>query len=202
MSMMIVRAFHYTRMTDDEVDRLQAGGVVLTSVDFLRERLGRRVEAGDLSQELADQIVSRTALANAEFGVRDGFWLTALPIPPADSRVNLLVQHWGGEGAYWAFETGSEDQILETLRGIGRGRIVEFQVPIKSALMGETGAGTATNMLDVYASRLGILRYPRDLDLNLVSPLPASAVLKVHSQGEREYDRFAVGYPFSFARPQ
>ena len=48
MSTKTIRAFHYTRMTDDEVDFLLANGVVLTSTTFLRERVNRQVKAGHL----------------------------------------------------------------------------------------------------------------------------------------------------------
>ena len=97
MSKKIVRAFHYTRMMDDEVERLRPAGIMI-SVDFLRERVERRVEAADLSQEPANQVTCRTAHGNAEFGVRDGFWLTALPVHHDDGAVNMLLEHGGREG--------------------------------------------------------------------------------------------------------
>lgn len=198
MSTKTVRAFHYTRMTDDEVDRLRTRGVTLTSVDFLRERIDRRVEAGDLSRRLGDQIVSRTALDNPEFGTRDGFWLSALPIPIDDGSVNLLLQHWGGESAYWTFQTGTEDSVLDALRRIGRARIIELQVPIASVLFGDTGGGTASNILDVYAKLLGIQRYPYGRDLNVIAPLPSSSILRVHNEGETDFHCMGTRYPATF----
>jgi hypothetical protein len=50
MSAKIVRAFHYSRMTDDEIEILRADGIVPTSVGFLKTRVDRQVAAGRLSR--------------------------------------------------------------------------------------------------------------------------------------------------------
>ncbi|MCB5205413.1 hypothetical protein LH464_23415 [Neorhizobium sp. T786] len=102
--------------------------------------------------------------------------------------MNMLLEYWGGEAAYWAFLGTSEDFVLATLRRIGRPRIIEFQVPISCTFYGEAGAGTATSIIDAYATLHGIQRYPRDLDITLTAPLPSSAVLEIHTEGNRTSD--------------
>lgn len=193
------RAFHYSRMTDDEVDAFKTVGIVTTSVDFLRQRVDHQVNSGTMSVAQANRIVKNTALARPEeFGHRDGFWTTATPIHPADEAVNFLVDHWGGESAYWAFQTGSDGDTLDLLKGIGKGRIIEIAVPLSAVNCGDTGAGTASNAFDEFALTLGYDRYPRNLDLHLNQPLPASAILQVHTEGEEDFGKWGEGYPASF----
>jgi hypothetical protein len=192
------RAFHYSRMTDDEAGAFMADGINLTSKDFLRKRVDRQVDAGTMSSVQGDLIVSKTALARPrEFGERNGFWTTATPIHPDDGAVNMLVGYWGGESAYWAF-LGENGEMIDLLKSTGRGRILEIAVPLSVVTFGDTGAGTVTNVFDEFAISLGYSRYPRNLDLQLVQPLPAAAILRIHTEGDADYQRFGAGYPSTF----
>jgi hypothetical protein len=60
-------------MTDDEVQAVQAEGIVPTSVDSLKQRVDRQVISGTLTREQGDLIIDRGPLQTAAFGVRHGF---------------------------------------------------------------------------------------------------------------------------------
>jgi hypothetical protein len=196
-----LRAFHYTRMTDDEVEAMMANGIVPTSVEFLKQRVDRQVIAGALTQEQGDAIVKRSPLRTADFGVRSGFWSTSSPIHPSDSAVSLLVSHWGGESAYWLL-TGTEDEgIVDILKGIGRGWVIEIAIPLAAANAGLAGFSVARNAVREYASFLGHDLYTAGLDLAIEHSVPASSILRIHSEDEEDYQMIGRGYPVTFKEP-
>jgi hypothetical protein len=56
MEVRTIRAWHYTRLTDAEVDVLRHGGIYPSSLDTIRSRLEAQVAAGAFSQEVADRL--------------------------------------------------------------------------------------------------------------------------------------------------
>lgn len=201
MAAKTVRAFHYSRMTDDEVEALRAEGIVPTAVSSLEQRVNRQVISGTLTREQGDLIIERGSLQAAAFGIRKGFWSSSSPIHPDDAAVNLLVDHWGGESARWLF-TGTEDeQMIEVLKGIGRGRVIEVAISLKDANGGLAGFSAARTSVREYARSLGHQVYPEALDLAIEHPLPASRILKVHTEGEDGYQTMGIGYPSTFIAP-
>jgi hypothetical protein len=201
MAAKTVRAFHYSRMTDDEVQAVQAEGIVPTSVDSLKQRVDRQVISGTLTREQGDLIIDRGPLQTAAFGVRHGFWSTSSPIHPDNAAVNLLVDHWGGESAYWLF-TGPEDRpMVEVLKRIGRGRVIEIAMSLKDPNGGLAGFSAARTAVRGYVRSLDHQIYPEALDLALEHPLPASHILKVHTEGEDGYIAMGRGYPSNYVAP-
>tara|TARA_R110002020_G_C16315967_1_gene774282 strand:+ start:2948 stop:3748 length:801 start_codon:yes stop_codon:yes gene_type:complete len=191
------RAFHYTRMTDGEIDRILRDGIRMTSLELLRERLENAVSDNLLPRDLAERIHSCSALRSPhEFGERQGFWTTACPIDVKDSAVEMLVAHWGGESSYFPFMGGSEDSaMLDVIRKIGRGRILEIEVPMSSTK--DTGPISATRtVFDVVERSLGYKK-PLALDFNSLEPLPPEAIRRVISEGERDYRGVAAGYNYA-----
>ncbi|NJM42720.1 MAG: hypothetical protein HC853_19280 [Anaerolineae bacterium] len=51
-----IRAWHYTRLTDAEIDALRQGGIYPSSLDTIRARFAAQVAAGALTQEVADRL--------------------------------------------------------------------------------------------------------------------------------------------------
>ncbi|WP_149907996.1 hypothetical protein [Mesorhizobium sp. SARCC-RB16n] len=193
MSTKTFRAFHYTRMTDDEVAALWSTGIVTTSLGFLKERVAQQVAAGKLTPEQGQRIVSKSALGRqGELDNRSGFWTVAAPVSPGDNAAKSLVDHWGGEGAYWAFGA-EEPEMLELLKSIGCGRIIEIAVPLSAVKFGDVGAGSATIAFEVFASRLGYDRSRKRLDFNIQHDLAPDSLLKVHSEGDETYHGMGAG---------
>ena len=201
MSAKTVRAFHYSRMTDDEVEALQAEGTVPTSVDSLKQRVDRQVISGTLTREQGGLIVERNPLQRTAFGVRKGFWSSSSPIHPDDAAVNILVDHWGGESAHWLFTGTGDEPMVEVLTRIGRGRVVEIAMPLKEANGGLAGFSAARTAVREYARSLGHQVYPEALDLAIEHRLPASSILKVHTEGEDGYIAMGRGYPSTYVAP-
>jgi len=51
-----IRAWHYTRMTDAEIDTLRLKGIYPSSLENIRSRFDAQVVAGAFSQEVADRL--------------------------------------------------------------------------------------------------------------------------------------------------
>ena len=65
----IIRAWHYTRLADAEVDDLTRDGVCLSTLESFRGRLDARVAAGDLNLEQAEELY-RASRIHSERGMR------------------------------------------------------------------------------------------------------------------------------------
>ncbi|MHC2574694.1 hypothetical protein ACVMH6_007022 [Rhizobium leguminosarum] len=191
------RAFHYTRMTDSEVERILRAGIRTTSLDLLNERLQSVVEEKLLKPEIAETIYRSSALHSPhEYGDRRGFWTTACPIDVTDSAVDMLVGHWGGESSYFPFMGGAEDEaMLSAIQGIGRGRILEIEVPMSSTQGVGPHSATKT-MFDVVERSFGH-ENSLALDFNSLEPLPPSAIIRVISEGEAEFDDVATAFGYT-----
>jgi hypothetical protein len=192
MSSKTLRAFHYTRMTDEEVEAILSDGITPASVEFLKQRVDRQVSAGRLTKEQGEKIVAHNRLYTTDFGVRGVFWATTLPHHPDDSAVSPLVSHWGCESAYQLLTGRADEDLIALLRGIGRGRVVEIAVPLQKANGGLAGFGVATNAVREYARSLGYEVYSGGHDLNIEQPLPASNVLRIHTEGDEDYKAFGA----------
>lgn len=197
-----VRAFHYTRMTDGEVEALLNEGIQPTSPDFLRRRIDRNVEAGLLAQEQGDVIFGRSPLHTVEYGDRKGFYATSTPVHPSSGDVDRLVGNWGGESAYWCFTTESDAPMIELLQSIGRGRVLEIAVPLKDACGGFGASSVTKVVMAEFARKLGFELRPEVRDIYVEHPLPASSILRIHSEGDEPYEQFGRGYPENYHSPE
>ena len=122
-----IRAWHYTRLTDAEVDGLTRDGVHLSTLESLRARLDALVAAGDLSPEQADELYRASRLHNERKIREKKFWMTSHPEPVDDPGVRELLGRWGGEVAYAGLESGT---LLNHLQTIGKPRVLEIAVPL------------------------------------------------------------------------
>jgi hypothetical protein len=191
-----IRCFHYSRMIDEEVEALKETGIVVTSLNFLRERLDRLVGLGHMDQAVADMVHLGSALSDdIQYGRRNGmFWVCATPIETGDGCVTMLLGSWGGESTYWTVE---DRAIAEVLKTIGRSRIIELAVPMQVAL--HSGPSEiARRFVDLRMNQLGLTKKDIATDFYLERNLPPDAVLAVHTRGEDRFDTMAQGYPASF----
>ncbi|WP_147448154.1 hypothetical protein [Mesorhizobium sp. YM1C-6-2] len=186
-----IRTFHYTRLADDEVERLMEVGIELSDTAPMRRRLNARVAAGDFSPEQADEIFQASALHSEAYGKRCGmFWTCGLPYPSDCPGVARLIAMWGGEAAYWTLQDHKVYGPL--LRGVGAARIVEVAVPLDSA----THFGGASGVVvDAYAKSLGFEREISGLDVCCKDPMPPSSILAIHTKGDGTFELVGRGYP-------
>lgn len=188
-----IRAWHYTRMTDDEVHRLWQGGIYPSSLDNIRSRLAAQVAAGTFTQEVADRLFADSPYESDQCDSRsDKFWMVSHPVEIEDGGVELLLESWGGEAAYfWQRDAALQD----ILRWIGRPRVLEIAMPLVHS---RHGYSAAEAVVSTYGRTLGCRPDKHAFDLYTRQPLAPEYILDVHSEGERNFGAMARGYPADF----
>ena len=124
-----IRAFHYTRLTDDEVISLLRNGIHGSTPETLRQRLEVVVASGYLDRDVADRLYAASPFHSEQRRFRSGkFWLTSYPATVDDRGVIPLMERWGGEVAsMWV----SDPALLEPLLKLGRARVIEVAAPLR-----------------------------------------------------------------------
>jgi hypothetical protein len=185
-----IRAFHYTHMTDEEVAALRGDGIHLSTPTTLQSRLENLVLAGALARTIADKLYAQSPFHSDQLGSRCGkYWMTSHPVEIGDGGVRPLMAHWGGEVAsMWI----RDQSLLARLASIGRPRIVEIAVPIRATRHGYS-AGKA--VVATFARARGCIPEKQAFDLYAKEPLGPSAILAVHTEGDRSFAEMGRGYP-------
>ncbi|MBN8197766.1 hypothetical protein [Thalassospira povalilytica] len=190
-----IRGFHYTRLTEDEVERLGCHGIELSSSDTLRNRLAAQVNFGRISKESASQLYNLSPLQNGQKENRSGqFWLASYPVVVTDHRVQPLLGHWGGEVVYMWLQNPSLIQMVEK---IGRATVLEVCVPL-SATNDVFSASKA--IVRTFAHSLGLNAENGEFDVCVRENLPPEAILKVHQEDSMEFKSLGCGYPESYVK--
>ena len=92
-----IRAWHYTRLTTEEVDSLRREGIHVSTPRTLRSRLDSLVASGALSAQLADTLYAASPFHGDQQGGRSGkFYMASHPVEIQDGGVKPLMAHWGG----------------------------------------------------------------------------------------------------------
>jgi len=183
-----IRGFHYTRLTDDEVQATKRRGIVMTSLQMFREKLDAIVAAGLMSQERSDYVYEHSPLSTGDYGDRAGtFWATTHPLSIDDSGITPFHESWGGEISRWAIE---DEGTLENLRCIGKPRVIEVAIPI--TLTGLVASRIAEQIIAVKGHEP---RLPGGFgaDICISEPLPAANVLCVLTEGDPNFAALGRG---------
>lgn len=189
-----IRAWHYSRLTDSEIDGIRTAGLTPSTVDTLRQRLTDRVAEGILTSDEADFLFKASPFHKDEFGGRtDKFWMVSHPLRIDDSGVTDLLAYWGGESAYF---NHAEGDTLQKLSGIGLPRVLEIAVPIGHTRHAYSAAQAVTN---VYARSLDCHAERGMFDLYAIKPLGPAALLCVLTSGEPEFAALGRSYPGRFS---
>jgi hypothetical protein len=122
-----IRAWHYTRLTDREVEALRRNGIHLSTPQSLRRRFDAIVAEGRLTKAEIEVLWAQK-MFNHQHDSRAGkFWAVSHLQRIDDGGVEPLMKHWGGEAAsMWM----KEPALLETLEGVGRARVVAVAMPL------------------------------------------------------------------------
>lgn len=185
-----VRGWHYTRMTDAEVELLRQRGVYPSNLELIRRRLDSLVEAEEIMPEVADMLFSTSPFHDDEMGGRGGkFWTVSQPLPVTRSDVTPLLRSWGGESIYWRLQ---DADLKASIARIGRPRVLEIATPLDAGTEAYSAAKAVTR---TFAMSLGCKVTKEYLDLHVVRALGPEAVLAVHTEGDDVYPRIARGYP-------
>lgn len=192
MEVRTIRAWHYTRLTDAEVDVLRQGGIYPSSLDTIRSRFAAQVAAGAFNQEVADRLFADSPYQSDQLDSRfDKFWMVSHPVDVEDGGVELLLESWGGESAYfWQRDAALQDMLKQ----IGRPRVLEVAMPLVHS---RHGYSAAEAVVATYGRLLGCRPDKHAFDLYTHQPLGPEHVLAIHSEGEANFNAMARGYPMS-----
>jgi hypothetical protein len=187
-----IRAFHYTRLTENEVASLLRSGIHVSKPETLRQRLEAVVVSGSLARDVADRLYAESPFHSDQLHARSGkFWLTSHPVAVDDRGVVPLMERWGGEVAsMWV-----RDRALSALLKLGRARIIEVAVPL-GATKHSYDAGKA--VVATFARSRDAIPSKFAFDLYVETALPATAVLAVHTKGDAAFESMGRDYPEAF----
>jgi hypothetical protein len=190
MQSRMIRAWHYTRLTAAEVDRLRHEGIHLSTPATLRSRLDLLVASGALSAQLADALYAASPFHSDPLEARSNkFWMVSHPVAIHDGGVEPLMAHWGGEVAsMWTKDTVPYAPLAAT----GEPRVIELAVPL--ALTRDSySAGKA--VVATFGRALGCIPSKHSFDLYATTPLRPDSVLRVHSEGDFSFQAMGLSYP-------
>ena len=189
-----IRAWHYTRLTDSEVETLLTVGIRPSTLETTRQRLDAQIAAGQISGEVGKALFEASPLHDPQQVEprSNKFWLISHPMKVEDDRVTLLLNNWGGEVVYFWLEASHLQQIVGR---IGRARVLEVGVPLDATrhVYSASKAVAAT-----FARRLGCVSDFEAFDLCAIRPLGPEAVLTIHTEGETAFDQIGKRYPIDF----
>lgn len=189
----VIRAWHYTRLTGDEVEYMLQQGLHVSTPATLKSRLHSLVPADLLPSELAETLYARSPFHGSQLAGRSGkFCVVSHPIPVNDSGVKRLLTYWGGEAAsFWM----QDPEVLAVLAGTGKARVLELAVPL--ALTNDAYSA-AQAIVATFAQNLGCVMKQHAFDAFLTSALPPDSILQVHSEGDPSFDALGSGYPAEY----
>ena len=196
MEQRTIRAFHYTRMTDNEVGILRSEGIHLSTPATLERRLGDIVDAGLLSRDIADQIVAESPFViDEQLRARaDKFYLASHPVVIDNPGVKPLLKYWGGEVASMYIR---DKELAARLALWGKPRIIEVAVPMRATTKYHPhSAGCAA--IASFARSRGSITSSHAFDVAVNKPLPATAILAVHTEGDPPFAQMGREYPPDF----
>jgi hypothetical protein len=197
MSERAIRAWHYTRMTDDEVAEMCTKGIYVSTLDSIRRRLDTQVALGTLVQNAADRIFAASPFQGQQHAARTGkFWMTSHPVKPSCTGVAGLLSHWGGESTYFWL---GDQQLIDVLIAIGRPRILEIVVPMEATTRCHSAAEAC---VATFARKLGCQPDKNKFDLYATRALNSDSILTVHTEGDASFIDMGQDFPVGYTDPE
>ena len=185
-----IRAWHYSRMTDDEVENLRLEGIHLSTATTLRSRLESLVASRELTLHQADALFTGSPFHSDQLEARSGkFWMTSHPTAIHDSGVEPLLARWGGEvAAFWT----KDPELRAVLAALGKPKVIELAVPMTLTLHSYCAAKAVTA---AFARTLGCVTSSNAIDLYVTQPLGPDSILRVHGDADPSFQSLGLDYP-------
>jgi hypothetical protein len=189
----VIRAWHYTRLTEKEVEQMLKEGLHLSTPATLRSRLNSLVQANLLTSDRAETLYAASPFHSNQLDGRSGkFWVVSHPTPVSDSGVERLLAHWGGEVAsFWT----EDPALIAGVRGIGQARVLELAIPLAIT---EHTYSAAQAVAATFGQMLGCVVKQHAFDAYVTSALSPGSIVQVHSEGEPSFSALGVGYPAEY----
>lgn len=194
MSERRIRGWHYTRLTDAEVDYLRRDGVYPSTLTTIERRLNTLVAAHLLSTEQAEALYRGSPFHNSEQAEArsNKFWMTAFPLPISYDGIVPFLESWGGESvSFWQREQALRGAVAR----IGKPRVIELSVPLSIT---RHAYSAARAIVAYYGRSIGCEPDGADFEFYATQPLGPDAVLAIHSEGDANFIALANGYPSEY----
>ena len=190
-----IRAWHYTRLTDGEVQAIRDSGVHVSMFEAIRRRLDAQVAASAFSSDVAERLYAASPAHSAEQqpGRLGKFWMTSHPLACDNHGVELLLENWGGECVYFWLR---DEDLKRAVASLGKPRILEVAVPLEAT---NEAYSAAKATVGSFARTLGCDPDFSLFDLYTKRPLAPDAVLKIHTEGEAGFGAIGRNYPAGLA---
>jgi hypothetical protein len=190
-----IRAWHFTRLTDAEVNIIRSNGVYPSTLETIRRRLDLQVADNVFPREIADALFAASPFNfnSQQLESRSNkFWMTSRPREIDDSGVTLLLDNWGGESIYFWLRYAALQKLVASM---GIPRVLEMVVPL-DATRHSYSAGRA--VVATFGRSLGCSPDKEAFDLYSIRALSSETVVAVHSEGEPHFAALGRGYPLGF----
>jgi hypothetical protein len=196
MEIRTIRAWHYTRLTDADVNIILRTGVNTSTLETIRRRLDAQVAASVFSAKTADALFAGSPFHHKEqSGARiNKFWMTSHPLGSDDGGVMPLLGSWGGEAIYFWLQDAT---LKKLVAGIGKPRVLELAVPL-DATRHAYSAGQA--VVATFGQTLGREPNMEAFDLYATRALGPEAVIAIHTEGQPDFGALAREYPAGFRK--
>ena len=183
-----VAGYHCTRLCADEIEIIRSTGLRPLSPDLARERVRRRVEAGDFSLAVGARILAETRADDSNLPERRSgmtwFVFTANPLRE-EAGVGRFFAYWGGEALYVCHE--EDPEVGPALRAAGTACIVEAAVAVRAI---ETYCSVGERVLRCFLHRRDIeTGHDPDVEGFVREPVPGSSICRIIQRKDADFER-------------
>lgn len=181
-----VRAYHCTRLLDQELEQIKTQGLRRLSPALLSARIDMAQRVGAIDADEAQQLHRSHWLNNPrQRAIREGllcFFIGRSLLTDYEFSVDHLLSKWGGEALCFPLEGRPSEKRLQ---GIGTPSVIVANVDVTTAP--ETRL-LATFLLNVFVGRSLRLR-GCSATINLRDDVAPSSIVEVWQPGHPEYNR-------------
>jgi hypothetical protein len=188
-------ACHCTRLTADEVTEIRERGLHPLSAELCREKVLKRVNAGELTQDQADALLdcATRRLRDDDDSHRTGrIWATL-------GRTGLMDEDGFGTAlSFWGGEIMLEGMPYPaSCYGIGEGCIIEFHLPA----VGATLFPIQEAFVDQYLFARGIGTKDGAYDVRWSQTIPPTDIVHILTSEHADFERLTRASQWQRANP-
>jgi hypothetical protein len=180
-----LRAFHSTRLLDEEAAAIRRQGLHPLSEELVTSRVRNAYAAGHLTATERNALLLGNVFASGNAAGRSGQVSTVVGRTIFDdepSAVDFLLGMWGGEAVYWAHESTA---LADRLRMLGKPSIVVVSLRLSGYSRAPFFAPSPAKL---FVGRL--LELPDAYgEVHCFGPIRQEDVVEIWQPGHGDYDR-------------
>jgi hypothetical protein len=180
--------YHCTRLCADEMEIIRRTGMRPLNAELARERVSRRLAAGDLSPAVAGRLLAESRADDTHLEERRSgmtwFVFTAASLRD-EGGLWRLFGHWGGEALYVAHV--DDPEVGPLLRALGTACIVEAAVPVRAI---ETYCSMGERLVRYFLHRRGFDgEHEVDFEGFVREALPGPNIRRIIARRDADFER-------------